>query len=120
MIVGGRDMINKNISSIGTKLDGIYNDMFREPNIYIVSIVWIIKNKANLLGMRTCCPITKNELMDLLNATSILLEVTENIAYYIYPDVKECLFLLECELNRHNTTTQYSIIQNISQEKDIK
>lgn len=120
MMLGGRDMINKNISYIGSKLDNLYNDMCGERNTHLISIVWIIKNKTNSIGIRTYYPITKNELIDLFNATGILLDVAENIAYYLYKEVKECLFLFQCELNRHNTSTEYSIIQNISKEKDLR
>ena len=110
-IVGGRKVINKNILHIGAKLDSLYNKIFGDANKYLISMVWIIKNKTNLIGLRSYKAATQYELMDLYNATNILLNVAKNIDYYIYREARECLILLEFEFNRQNMTIKNSIIQ---------
>ena len=103
-------MTNSNILKFGRKLDVLYSKVRCNANKYLISMIWIIKNKANLIGMRLYKTITLHELIDLSNATSILLNTANQIDYYIYREVIICLFILENEFSGHNMARDNSII----------
>ena len=87
-------MKNKNISEVTNILIKLHNTTLGKINIYHSYIIYIIKNKTNHIENS----LSQYGLIDLINATTILLDAFMGVDYYIQREVEKCLTLLHVEL----------------------
>lgn len=83
-------------------LNPLYKHTYGKIDINISTMIYIIKKRAYILGVKKSELIQTSQILDLFTAMSILLDEVHLVNYYLYREINKCLTLIDYFLKTHN------------------
>lgn len=88
-------------------LNPLYKHSYGTVDINISTMIYIIKKRTYLLGVKRFEFIKISQILDLFTAMNILLDEVYLVDYYIYREINKCLTLLNSLLIVHEKINLY-------------
>jgi len=76
-------------------LHPLYKYYYKKIDINISTMIYIIKKRAYILGIKQYELIQTSQILDLYTAMSILQDEVYHVNYYLYREVNKCLRLID-------------------------
>jgi len=83
-------------------LHPLYKYYYKKIDINISTMIYIIKKRAYILGIKQYELIQTSQILDLFTAISILQDEVYQVNYYLYREVNKCLRLIDDLLEGRN------------------
>jgi len=83
-------------------LNPLYQHTYGKIDINLSTMIYIIKKRAYILGIKRYELIQTSQILNLFTAMSILLNEVYQVNYYLYREINKCLTLIDGFLEVYN------------------